>query len=106
MLEKQVEAYLVDRVKELGGIAYKFVSPARRSVPDRLVLLPGGRAVFVELKRPGLKATPAQQREQLRIHTLGFLVLTLDTKEGVDRYFPKPRAHPDQQPRPPSPPVH
>jgi hypothetical protein len=39
VLEKQIEAYLVKRVKEAGGIAYKFTSPQRRSVPDRLVLL-------------------------------------------------------------------
>lgn len=38
MLEKVIEAHLVKRVKEQGGIAYKFTSPQRRSVPDRLVL--------------------------------------------------------------------
>ena len=39
MLEKKVEEHLCKRVKEAGGIAYKFTSPQRRSVPDRLVLL-------------------------------------------------------------------
>lgn len=39
MLEKTIEAHLVKRVKERGGVAYKFTSPQRRSVPDRLVLL-------------------------------------------------------------------
>lgn len=57
MLEKEIEAHLVRRVKEAGGIAYKFTSPQRRSVPDRLVLMPGGRALFVECKRPGAKPT-------------------------------------------------
>lgn len=41
MLEKHIEAHLVKRVKEHGGIAYKFTSPQRRSVPDRLVLRNG-----------------------------------------------------------------
>lgn len=39
MLEKKVEEHLCKKVKEFGGIAYKFTSPQRRSVPDRLVLL-------------------------------------------------------------------
>jgi len=47
MLEKQIEAYLVERVKEAGGIAYKFTSPQRRSVPDRLVLLDIVKAAHV-----------------------------------------------------------
>ena len=39
------------RVKDIGGIAYKFVSPAHRGVADRLVVLPGGVVWFVEVKR-------------------------------------------------------
>ena len=49
MLEKTIEAALVRRVAKLGGLCEKFVSPGRRSVPDRLVTLPGGRIVFVEV---------------------------------------------------------
>ena len=51
--EKQVERNFVKAVKEAGGLAMKFVSPGRVGVPDRIVLLPGGRAVFAEIKRPG-----------------------------------------------------
>ena len=61
MLEKAVEAALVRRVKVLGGLCEKFVSPGRRSVPDRLVTLPGGRIIFVEIKAPGGKPTPQQR---------------------------------------------
>lgn len=52
MLEKTIEAAFVKRVKELGGIAEKFVSPNKRSVPDRIVMFPGGKLLFVELKAP------------------------------------------------------
>ena len=87
MLEKTIETYLVKKIRDLGGIAYKFVSPARRSVPDRIVLL-NGRAVFVEVKAPGKKATRLQLKEHEKIREQGFLVLVIDSKVGVDDAFP------------------
>lgn len=50
MLEKDIEKILVNEVKKLGGRAYKWVSPGNDGVPDRIVILPGLRPVFVELK--------------------------------------------------------
>lgn len=50
--ENLIEKHLVAEVKKAGGVAYKFISPGHRSVPDRIVLLPGGRIVFVECKHP------------------------------------------------------
>ena len=61
MLEKQIEAYLVKRVKALGGVAYKFTSPAHRGVADRIVCLPGGVVWFVELKTEGGRLSPLQK---------------------------------------------
>lgn len=90
MLEKHIEAHLVARVKAMGGIAYKFTSPQRRSVPDRLVLLPGGVVQFVELKAPGKKPTDMQTREHEKLRALGFTVEVIDSKEGVDALYPKP----------------
>ncbi len=81
MLERDVEAWLVAETKRRGGIAYKFTSPQRRSVPDRLVLLPGGRMFFVECKRPGGQPTEAQTREHERMRELGFDVFVMDKKE-------------------------
>ena len=90
MLEKDVEAHLRDKVHDADGIAFKFTSPARRSVPDRLVLMPitseehreiVGRYVrFVELKAPGKKPTDAQLREHARLRALGFKVHVIDNK--------------------------
>ncbi|MCM0760278.1 VRR-NUC domain-containing protein [Sporomusa sphaeroides DSM 2875] len=87
MREKAIEAYLRDRVKALGGIAYKFVSPGNAGVPDRLVLLPGGHAFFPELKAPGKKSTPLQAMQQKRIRELGFPVYEIDSKQGVDEFI-------------------
>ena len=85
--ESDIEAYLVKSVKEADGIAYKFTSPQRRSVPDRLVLIPGGRAVFVECKAPGQRPTDAQRREHRRLRELGFQVQVIDTFAGVDHFI-------------------
>ncbi|MBG6243514.1 MAG: VRR-NUC domain-containing protein [Candidatus Symbiopectobacterium sp. Dall1.0] len=83
--ESTIEKHLIAEVKKAGGIAYKFVSPGRRGVPDRLVVLPGGRVLFVECKAPGQKARPAQQREHARLRALGFTVVVVDSKnmEGI-----------------------
>lgn len=82
--EKDIERYLVRRVKELGGVAYKFTSPGHAGVPDRLVCLPPGRAWFVELKAPGQAPRPLQEAEIGRLRGLGFPVFVIDCREGVD----------------------
>lgn len=83
MLEKDIERALVQRVKELGGIAEKFVSPTRRAVPDRIVTLPGGRIIFVELKAPGKKPTDLQARDHERRRSLGCDVRVIDSMEAA-----------------------
>lgn len=97
MLEKQVEERLVRRVSAAGGIAYKFTSPARRAVPDRLCLLevpPEHQEIvaryvrFVEAKRPGAKPTAPQKREHDRLRALGYFVTTVDSPGTVDGLFP------------------
>lgn len=87
MLEKTIEAALVRRVKELGGMAEKFIS-GRRSVPDRLVTLPDGVIIFVECKAPGKKATPLQELDHERRRALGCDVRVINTMEDA-RAFTK-----------------
>lgn len=85
MRENVIEAYLRDQVKAIGGKAYKFLSPGNNGVPDRLICLPGGKVVFVELKAPGKKPTKLQDLQQRKLAEMGFIVLTLDSKEKIDR---------------------
>ena len=86
MFEKDIEAALVKRVKALGGTAEKFTSPNRRSVPDRLVTLPGGVIVFVEVKRPGGKPTEAQARDHQRRRDLGCRVVVIDNVRDAQSF--------------------
>lgn len=86
VLEKHVEAALVKRVKSLGGMAEKFTSPAKRSVPDRLVSLPNGRIYFIELKAPGKVPTEKQKLDHDRRKALGFTVLVIDTVEAANAF--------------------
>ena len=53
MRERDVEKVLVDEVRRLGGRAYKWTSPGNAGVPDRMVIMPGHRPIFVELKADG-----------------------------------------------------
>lgn len=87
MKEKAIEEYLRDQVRDAGGRAYKFTSPGNDGVPDRLVLLPGARIAFVELKAPGKKPTALQELQQNRIRDLGFSVSVIDSKSGVDEFI-------------------
>lgn len=64
MLESVIEGRLRQEAKKRGGMALKFVSPGMNGVPDRIVLMPGGRMAFVELKAPG-KAPRALQEKRI-----------------------------------------
>lgn len=84
MLEKTIEQYLRRKVKEVGGVAYKFSSPAHRGVPDRVCVFKDGTLIFVELKAPGKKPTPQQHREHERLRSLGQRVEVIDSKDQVN----------------------
>ena len=83
MREKQIEMRLVKEVKAAGGICPKLVSPGTDGMPDRMVLLPEARIGFVEVKAPGQKPRPLQERWHERLHQLGFLVFVLDDPEQI-----------------------
>lgn len=78
MREKAIEAKLTQAAKALGGIAPKFTSPGLDGMPDRIVLLPGGRMAFVEVKAPGKVPRPLQEARHRMLRKLGFKVFVLD----------------------------
>ena len=81
--EKTTERKLVQAVKLMGGMAPKFVSPGLDGVPDRIVLLPGCKAAFVELKADGQKLRPLQERRKRQIEALGFRVYCVSRAEQI-----------------------
>lgn len=85
MREKLIEQKLVYKVKAAGGIAPKFVSPGLDGMPDRLLLLPGGRMAFVEVKAPGEKPRPLQVARHRLLTELGFKVYVLDDPEQITK---------------------
>ena len=84
MSEKEIENYLVRKIKNKKGVAYKFTSPGNSGVPDRLCLLPNGKIFFVELKSPGKNPRALQVNQITKITKLGQRVYVVDSKEKVD----------------------
>lgn len=83
MRERDLEARFRDAVRASGGKAYKFVSPGNDGVPDRLVVLPGGRIGFVELKQQGKRPTRLQEQQLDRLKGLGCVALVLDDPKDI-----------------------
>ena len=88
MREKQIEQRLVKAVKARGGLCPKLVSPGTDGMPtdgmpDRMVLLPDSHMGFVEVKAPGEKPRPLQQRRHEQLRELGYKVSVLDDPEQI-----------------------
>jgi hypothetical protein len=86
MLEKDIEAHLVRRVRDAGGRAYKFVSPAHRGVADRIVVMPGGRIWFVEVKKAGGRLSPLQREFLAEVKGFGCQYEIVWSKGDVDAF--------------------
>ena len=81
--EKTLEARLRREVEKLGGMALKLSAQMHRGLPDRLILMPGGKAFFAEIKTTGKKPTLLQQKCHRELRALGFFVWVVDSSETV-----------------------
>lgn len=87
MTEKEIERILVTEVRKLGGRAYKWTSPGHNGVPDRIVILPGERPYFVELKTDKGRVSPLQAVQIDRLKDLGQPVFIAKGIDGVSQFF-------------------
>ena len=83
MREQEIEQKLVRTVRQMGGLAPKFTSPGMAGVPDRLILLPGGRVFFAEVKALGKQLRPLQKRRKAQLEQLGFRVYVIDNPAAI-----------------------
>ena len=87
ILERDIERYLVRRTIAHGGIAYKWVSPGRVGVADRIVLLPGGVVWFVEIKTAKGRLSPWQKVFAADMRRMGMNYIVIRSKEEVDAWI-------------------
>lgn len=83
MREYVVENEFVKAVKAAGGVAYKLTSQTANGLPDRLVLFPVAKTIFVELKAPGKMMRPLQRKRRYQLMKLGFPVLCIDKLQQI-----------------------
>ena len=84
MRESDIEKRIKQRVEKAGGRCLKWVSPGFTGVPDRIIILPGGRIIFAEIKRPGEKPRPRQRRVAQILKGLGCEVVVLDGPDQLE----------------------
>ena len=87
--EKVIEAYLVQQCKQRGALCIKLLADLFNGLPDRMCLFKNANVVFVELKSTGMKPRKLQIHVHNAIKNLGFEVIVIDTKEGVDELIRK-----------------
>ena len=87
MLEKDVEGYLRREVEAMGGLCLKFISPGNAGVPDRIIILPGGRVWFAEIKTTGGRVRPLQRWWQRRLQKVGIRSLIIKNRVEAEVFI-------------------
>lgn len=91
MRERDIEKRLVCKIREMGGEVYKWVSPGNSGVPDRIVMLPGGRVIFVELKTDGGSPSPIQREQMRKIRRTGCRVELIRGMDELEEFLDEVR---------------
>ncbi|WP_295280405.1 VRR-NUC domain-containing protein [Veillonella sp.] len=89
--EKEIEKRMTDKLKNLGCLVYKFISPNNAGVPDRIVIYPGGRVDFIELKTLSGRLSPLQAAQIDKLKRKGANVDVVVGLAGADDYVERVR---------------
>ena len=89
--EKAIEKYLIEQAEANGLLCLKYSNPNMVGYPDRLLVLPGGSVVWVELKSKGRKPTKIQQMRIAGLRNRGHYGWVIDNRKSVDDLFAKYR---------------
>lgn len=88
MREASIERKIVNAIKSKGGLCLKWVSPGFTGVPDRIAILPRGKILFIEVKKPGTgRLAERQKRVADLLRQLGCIVITADSLEDLNGYI-------------------
>ena len=87
MREREIEKWLREQIKNLGGRALKFMSPGNDGAPDRIIFLPGGRVYLIELKAIGGRLSPIQVWQQESLRALGVDVRTITGRAEAEAFI-------------------
>lgn len=85
--EEKIENYFYRQAKKRGWRAIKFTSSSLRALPDRILICPKGFTCYAELKAPGRKPTPKQERMIAWMRSMGHTVVVIDSRPRVDAFF-------------------
>ena len=86
-MEKNIEKHFIWTVERMGGVTYKFTSPGRKGVADRIACLPDGSTWFVELKTKGGRLSPLQKMFAADMAALNQRYMCIWTKEQVNQWL-------------------
>lgn len=87
ILEKDIEKAFCREAKKRGCLCWKFVSPGRAGVPDRILIGEGGSVIFIEFKQQGKKTRPLQKRIHDELRARGHTVLVIDSLDAVEVFW-------------------
>lgn len=97
MIEKNIENYLKEEIEKRDGICIKLDSSSEKGLPDRLCILPYGKVIFIETKRPQKNKVSKYQNYVIeKINSLGSKAYFVSTKEEIDiilKSFDKMKYH-------------
>lgn len=91
--ERDVEKYVSEEVRKLGGLSLKFVSPGNDGMPDRILVFPDGRALFVELKTDVGRLSKVQEFQIGRLLDRGQQVCVVYGMAGAREFIRDMKDH-------------